>query len=428
MASTADAKARPSAGAPLLLLRNLRLLDPNNDEVRGGHEILIEGDRFRDVSDKPIKADGASVIDCGGRVVMPGLIDCHVHSMHSEVYIRRLEDIPLTLNTARAARRVREMLDRGFTTVRDAGGTDYGFRQAIDEGYFPGPRMFIAGRSLGPTGGHNDNRARTRDQAPCFCCNAMVWLREQVDGPDQVRRAAREQMRLGVDAIKIMISGGVASPFDPLESLQFSVAEIQAASEEAHAFGRYVSAHAYSPEAIIRGVANGVRTIEHGNLIDDEAAKLMAEKGAYVVANIVAYVAMKERAAQFGMPPEMLEKNELVLDGGFRSLEICKRNGVKVAYGSDLLGALAEDQSREFSIRASVVQPIDVIRSATLIGAEVVRRQGKLGVIAPGAWADLIVVDGDPLADITLLEGQGRHLSAIMKGGVFHKNRLQAAA
>ncbi len=418
MTGTATAKPQP------ILFRNLRLLDPRFDEVRGGYEVLVEGDRFREVSDKPIKSENATVIDCGGRVLMPGLIDCHVHCMHSEVYIRRLEDIPLTLNTARAARRVREMLDRGFTTVRDAGGTDYGFKQAIDEGYFPGPRLFIAGRSLGPTGGHNDNRARTRDQAPCFCCNAMVWLREQVDGPDQVRRAAREQMRLGVDAIKIMISGGVASPYDPLESLQFSIPEIQAAVEEAHAFGRYVSAHAYSPEAITRGVSNGVRTIEHGNLIDDTSAKLMAEKGAFVVANIVAYVAMKERAASLGMLPEMLEKNEMVLEGGYKSLEICKRNGVKVAYGTDLLGALAEDQSREFSIRTTVVPAIDVIRSATIIGAEVVRRPGKLGVIEPGAWADLILVDGDPLKDITLLEGQGKHLAAIMKGGAFHKNRI----
>ena len=150
----------------------------------------------------------------------------------------------------------------------------------------------------------------------------------------------------------------------------------------------------------------------------------MAREGAYLVANLVAYVAMKERAAQFGMPPEMLEKNEMVLEGGYRSLEICKRAGVKVAYGSDLLGALLEDQSREFSIRAEIVSPIEVIRSATTIAAEVVRRPGKLGTVAPGAWADLIVVDDDPLADITLLEGQGAHLAAILKGGAFHKNRL----
>jgi imidazolonepropionase-like amidohydrolase len=412
----------------LLLLRNLKLLDPRFDETRGGYEILIEGDKFREVSDSPIKCASAEAIDCGGRTLMPGLIDCHVHCMHSEVYIRRLEDIPLTLGTARAAVRVREMLERGFTTVRDTGGSDWGLKTAIEQDLLPGPRLFIAGRSLGPTGGHNDNRARTQAPPTCFCCNAMVHLRQVVDGVDEMRRAVREQMRQGADHIKIMVSGGVASPFDPLDSLQFSIGEIQAAVEEAHAFGRYVCAHAYAAEAIERAVANGVRTIEHGNLIDDERAKLMAAKGAYLVANIVAYVAIKERAAQFGMTPEMLAKNDMVLEGGYRSLEICKRNGVKVAYGSDLLGALVDDQSREFSIRTTVVPPIDVIRSATLIGAEVVRRPGRLGVVEPGAWADLIIVDGDPLKDITLLEGQGRHLSAIMKGGKFYKNRLAGGA
>lgn len=416
--------AASDGGGTPILFRNLKLLDPRFDEARGGYEVLVEGDRFKEVSDGPIKSAAATVIDCGGRTLMPGLIDCHVHCMHSEVYIRRLEDIPLTLGTARAAVRVREMLDRGFTTVRDTGGSDWGLKAAIEQGLFAGPRLFIAGRSLGPTGGHNDNRARTQAPPNCFCCNAMVHLRQVVDGVDEMRRAVREQMRQGADHIKIMVSGGVASPFDPLDSLQFSIGEIQAAVEEAHAFGRYVCSHAYAAEAIERAVTNGVRTIEHGNLIDDERARLVAEKGAYVVANIVAYVAIKERAAQFGMTPEMLEKNEAVLEGGYRSLEICKRNGVKVAYGSDLLGALADDQSREFSIRTRVVPAIDVIRSATLIGAEVLRRPGKLGVIEPNAWADLIVVDGDPLQDVKLLEGQGRHLSAIMKGGRFHKNRL----
>jgi imidazolonepropionase-like amidohydrolase len=169
---------------------------------------------------------------------------------------------------------------------------------------------------------------------------------------------------------------------------------------------------------------SSVRTIEHGNLIDEEGARLMAERGAYLVANLVAYVAMKERAASFGMPPEMLEKNDMVLEGGYRSLDICRDAGVKIAYGSDLLGALLDDQSREFSIRAEVQPPIEVIRAATTIAAEVLRRPGKLGVVAPDAWADLIVVDGNPLRDIRLLEGQGQHLMAIMKGGVFHKNRL----
>jgi imidazolonepropionase-like amidohydrolase len=406
------------------LFRNLRLLDPRFEEPRGGYEVLVEGERIREVSDGPIKAPAAAQVDLGGRVLMPGLIDCHVHCMHSEVYMRRMEDVPLTLATARAAVRLRGMLDRGFTTVRDTGGTDWGIKAAIEQGLITGPRLFIAGRSIGPTGGHADGRGRTNPGYPCPCCNAMAYLRQLVDGEDEMRRAVREQMRQGCDHVKIMVSGGVASPFDPLDSLQFSIGEIRTAVEEAAAFGRYVCAHAYAAEAIERAVANGVRTIEHGNLIDEARARLMAEKGAYLVANLVAYVAMKERAAQYGMPPEMLEKNDMVLEGGYRSLEICKRAGVKVAYGSDLLGALVEDQSREFSIRTTVLPPIEVVRSATLVAAEVVRRPGRLGVVAPEAWADLIVVDGDPLQDIGLLEGQGAHLAAIMKGGVFHKNRL----
>ena len=406
------------------LFRNLRLLDPAFDELRGGYEVLVEGERIREVSDKPISSDTATVIDCGGKVLMPGLIDCHVHSMHSEVYMRRMEDVPLTLAAARGAKRLKGMLDRGFTTVRDTGGTDWGMKQAVEAGLIVGPRLFIAGRSIGPTGGHSDGRARTNQGFACPCCNGQAYLRVVVDGPDEVRTAVREQMRQGADQVKIMVSGGVASPNDPLDSLQFSLEEIETAVEEAEAFGRYVCAHAYSAEAITRAVSCGVRTIEHGNLIDAAAARLMAEKGAYLVANLVAYVAMGERAKGYGMPDSMLEKNAVVLEGGYKSLEICKEAGVKVGYGSDLLGDLIEDQSREFSIRTEVQSPIEVIRSATTIAAEVVRRPGRLGTVAADAWADLIVVDDDPLKDITLLEGQGRHLAAIMKGGSFHKNTL----
>lgn len=402
---------------------NLKLLDPAFDEARPGYEVLVEGERIVEVSDTPITAT-ADVIDCGGGTLMPGLIDCHVHCMHSEVYMRRMEDVPVTLATARAAVRLRAMIDRGFTTVRDAGGTDWGIKAALDQGLMVGPRLFIAGRSIGPTGGHSDARSRTRQAYDCMCCSGQAYLRIVVDGVDEVRKAVREQMRQGCDHVKIMVSGGVASPNDPLDSLQFSIPEIQAAVEEAENFGRYVLAHAYAAEAIDRAISNGVRTIEHGNLIDEKRAQMMAERGCYMVPNLVTYLAMKERAADFGMPPEMLEKNDMVLEGGYKSLEYCRAAGVKLAYGTDLLGALHEEQSREFSIRAEVMPAIEVIRSATTIGAEVLRRPGKLGTIAPGAWADMIVVDGDPLSDIHLLEGQGRHLSAIMKGGQFHKNRL----
>lgn len=409
---------------PQLLFKNFKLLEPEVGELQDGFQLLVEGDTVRECSAKEIKAAGAEVIDCGGRTLMPGLIDSHVHVFLSEVNIRFLEAVPLTLATARAARLMLAMLNRGFTTVRDTGGCDWGTRTAVEQGQIPGPRLFIAGQAIGPTGGHSDPRRRTDFGPRCHCCNAMAFTLAVSDGVSEVRKSVREQMRQGADHVKIMMSGGVASPYDPLDSLQFSPEEVAAAVEEAKAFGRYVCAHAYTAEAITRAAKAGVRTIEHGNLIDDAAAKLMAEKGMFLVANLVTYYAMRERAAEFGMTGDMLAKNELVIDGGLKSLEICKRAGVPVAYGSDLLGALQVEQSREFVIRKEVVAPIEIIRSATTIGARVLRQEGKLGTLKAGAFADLIVIDGDPLKNLELFLGEGQHLAAIMKGGVFHKNRL----
>ena len=407
-----------------ILFKNFKLLEPDHGELRGGYELLVEDERVRELGEAPITSATADVVECGGRTLMPGLIDAHVHVIHSEVNIRFLEAMPLTLLTARAATRLRAMLDRGFTTVRDTGGCDWGIKAAVEQGHLVGPRVFIAGQSIGPTGGHSDGRRRTDNVEGCTCCNGLQFKSAIADGTDAVRKAAREQMRQGADHVKIMMSGGVASPYDPLDSLQFSEGEVRAAVEEAHAFGRYVCAHAYSAEAITRAARLGVRTIEHGNLIDDAAAKLMAEKGMFLVANLVAYYAMKERASKFGMSAESLEKNDIVLEGGLRSLEICKRHGVPVAYGSDLLGELHWDQSREFTLRREVVAPIEIIRSATTIPAQILRLEGKVGTLAPGAYADLLLVDGNPLQDLTLLEGQGKHLSIIMKAGKFHKRRL----
>jgi imidazolonepropionase-like amidohydrolase len=405
--------------------KNFQMLDPDAGELLGGHELIVEDDSIKEVSAQPIKLAEASVIDCGGRTLMPGLIDSHVHVVLSEVAIRNLESMPLTLMTARAAALMRKMLNRGFTSVRDTGGADWGLKEATDKGLLAGPRLFIAGRAIGPTGGHSDSRRRTDLGARCHCCNALTFAMGIADGVSEVRRAVREEMRQGCDQVKIMMSGGVASPYDPLDSLQFSVDEVTAAVEEARAFGRYVCAHAYTPEAITRAAHAGVRTIEHGNLIDDASAKLMAEKGMFLVANLVTYFEMKKHAAEYGMTSDMLAKNDLVIDGALKSLEICKRHGVPVAYGTDLLGQLQVAQSDEFTLRARVLSPAEIIRSATTIGAEVVRMEGKLGCLKPGAFADLLVVDGNPLKNLKLLQEQGQHLSVIMKGGRFHKNRLQ---
>jgi imidazolonepropionase-like amidohydrolase len=229
-----------------------------------------------------------------------------------------------------------------------------------------------------------------------FTENAMVFTMAIADGVTEVRRAVREQLRQGADHIKIMVSGGVASPYDPLDSLQYSPDEIRAAVEEATAFKRYVCAHAYPANAIARAVECGVRVIEHGNLIDAPTAKLMAEKGAFLVPTLVAYDAIRRHAADFGMGPESLEKNTVVLEAGLRSLELAKRAGVPMAFGSDLLGQLQPDQSKEFLLRSEALSPHEIIHSATIVGAELLGRRGELGVIAPGALADLLVVDGIP--------------------------------
>jgi imidazolonepropionase-like amidohydrolase len=411
----------------LVLFRNAQLLDPTRADLADGSSVLVEDDRIREVSSRPIKAAGAAVIDCGGRTLMPGLIDCHVHVFLSEVNLRNLESVPLTLMTARAAGLMRAMLDRGFTTVRDAGGADWGIREGVALGHLPGPRLFVAGRAIGQTSGHSDARRRTDPGAACHTCNAMAFTLAIADGADEVRRAAREQLRQGADHVKIMVSGGVASPHDPLESLQYTVDEIRAAVEEARTFGKYVCAHAYPAEAVTRAVEHGVRVIEHGNLIDAPTARLMAKHGAFLVPTLVAYDAIRLHGARFGMGAESLEKNTVVLEAGLRSLELCREAGVRMAYGSDLLGQLQPDQSRELLLRAEVLSPREILQSATVVGAELLGRAGELGVVAPGALADLLVVDGNPLQDLKLFQDQGAHLAVIMQGGRLHKNALTAA-
>lgn len=416
--------ARGGGTVSRVLFRNATLLNPDAPEPVEGASVLVEGDRIRAVAPGRLEAPGAEVVDCGGRTLLPGLIDCHVHVLLSEVNLRALEAVPLTLMTARAAPVLRAMLERGFTTVRDVGGADWGLREAVAAGYLPGPRLFVAGRAIGPTGGHSDTRRRTDPGGACACANAMTFTLAVADGVDQVRRTVREQLRQGADHVKLMVSGGVASPYDPLDSLQYSVEEIRAAVEEARAFKRYVCAHAYPAEAIARAVECGVRVIEHGNLLDAPTARLMADRGVFLVPTLVAYDALARDGARYGLSPESLAKNQEVLKAGLRSLELARAAGVRMAYGSDLLGPLAPDQSREFLLRAEVLSPREILQAATVVGAELLGRAGELGVIAPGAFADLLVVDGNPLEDLGCLQDQGAHLPVIMQGGRFHRRRL----
>lgn len=411
--------------AASVLLRNGLLVDGTSADPQGPVDILVEGTTIREVSDRPIRAESAHCYDLKGRAVMPGLIDCHAHPTLTEMAVMVQEGVPQTLNTVRASTILRGMLDRGFTTIRDAAGGDWGLQQAVAEGQIPGPRMFISGRALTQTGGHADFRRRTDDSAmPCSCGHSLHLTSRVADGVDQVIHAVRDELRKGANQIKVMVSGGVSSPNDPLESCQYSAEELRAIVGEASRWGTYVLAHAYTPHAISHAVHCGVRTIEHANLIDAEAAILCAREGVYIVPTLVTYDALERLGSSVGLTIAMLDKLQLVRTAGIASLETCVRAGVKLGFGTDLLGPTHDEQSREFLIRAEVQPAHEIIASATRTGAEILRLDGKLGVIAPGATADILVVDGNPLADLGLLQDQGRHLLAIMKDGRFYKNKL----
>jgi imidazolonepropionase-like amidohydrolase len=405
-----------------LFLRNARILDVEAGVIREPANIRIEAGVFRDV-DAAEPAGDITTIDAGGRIVMPGLIDAHVHVMISELAIVKLKSMPPTLATARSAPILSGMLDRGFTTVRDTAGADFGLREAVATGLVRGPRLFVCGRAISQTGGHVDYRAPTEEGlARCGCCSGLELTARIADGVPQMLHAVRDELRRGADHIKLTVSGGVASPSDPLDSLQFTAEEIQAAVDAATDWGSYVCAHAYSGAAITRALECGVRSIEHGNMIDAASARLAAEKGAFVVPTLVTYESIDRYGAQFGLDATTLAKNERVLAAGLSSLEICRDAGVQMGFGSDLLGVLHQHQSREFLIRSEVMPAIEILRSATTVNARLLRQEGQLGVIAPGAVADLILLDGDPLADIAVLAEGAKAIPLVVKAGAVVKD------
>ena len=406
---------------------NANLLVPLRNELLEGHDILVEEGVVREVSDKPLQSKTARIIDVKGKTVMPGLIDLHVHVIAVELNLSRQVHMPNVLITLRSVPMLRGMLRRGFTTVRDAGGAGFAFKQAVDAGLAQGPRLFVSGRALSQTGGHGDMRGRSDFLDPAATCSTCVRvgaLARVVDGVDAVRRAVREELQMGADQIKIMASGGVASPTDPVGAFGYSEDEIRAIVEEAAGRGTYVMAHAYTAAAIARAVRCGVRTIEHGNLVDAPTAALMAELGAYAVPTLVTYDALANEGESFGLPKESVAKVADVREAGLRSREIYRKAGVKMGFGSDLLGESQRLQSDEFRLRADVLSPAEAIASATIVGAEVLGMPDRLGRLVPGALADILVVDGNPLRDVECLLGQGERIPLVMKEGVVQFDEL----
>lgn len=400
------------------LFINGRLLDPLVPELLDGIQVLVQDGLVREVSERNIDAPNVTVVDLHGKTIMPGLIDLHVHVMASQLNLSAQVNLPNVFVTLRAIPILRGMLRRGFTTVRDAGGAGLPLKQAVESGLIQGPRLFVSGRALSQTGGHGDMNPRSDfTQLQCACCVRVGAISRVVDGVDGLRRAVREEFQMGADQIKIMASGGVASPTDPVGAFGYSEEEIRAVTEEARGRGTYVMAHAYTSAAIERAVRCGVRTIEHANLCDASAAAVMAAHQAIAVPTLITYEALASEGARYGLPPESVVKISEVRDAGLRALEILRRAGVKIGFGTDLLGESHRLQSEEFRIRAQVLSIPEVIASATTTAAEVLGQQDKLGRLQAGAIADLLIVDGNPFTDLACLAGQGERIAVVMKAG-----------
>ncbi|MDQ4215205.1 metal-dependent hydrolase family protein [Microbacterium sp. ASV81] len=385
-----------SAPAPsTVVLRDAAILDVETGEVSSPRTIVAQDGEIVEISTSTRSVPGAAEYSLAGTTVLPGLIDAHAHVTQASGDFTEILSWTPSYHAARTARELHRMLLRGFTTVRDMGGADTGLRRSIEERLITGPHLKAGGPIFAPTGGHALTRV--------------------IDGEAEVRRALRAELRDGADHIKLTLSGGVISKMR-IDSLGFSEAEIVAAVDEANLAHRYVGAHVYSAEAVARALRLGVRTIEHGNFLDDECVALFLERGAFYVPTFATFWAIVEghtgRHLDAGKRAAVVD----VFERGLESLALADRAGVKIGYGTDLHGEGLAFQLEEFAIRGRVQDPLSVIRSATVVGAEIIGETGRVGVVREGARADLIAVDGDPLADITVLSS-GTALRFILTDG-----------
>jgi imidazolonepropionase-like amidohydrolase len=409
----------------LTVFTNAFLLDCTGADPVEGAAVVVEDDRIKAVV--PGGAVGplpgrVTTLDCKGATLMPGLTDAHVHICAVEGNITdQHRYLPPSLLAAKALRRAEECLLQGFTTVRDAGGADYGFREAINEGLYPGPRLLVSGNYISQTGGHGDKRRRAEWVEPIRCCIGMIG--SIADGEAEVRRAVREQLRRDVDQIKIMASGGAMSPSDELDTTQYTGAEMRAAVEEAQAVGTYVLSHAYSDTAVRNAIAAGVRSIEHGNLIREPAAKAIKEADAFLVPTMVTYEAIYREGKRYGIGDHQIQKINMAREQSVQGLTYAYRAGCQIGSGSDLLGDMMVQRAVEFELKAQVMTPMEVLLSATRVNAELFRMADRIGTVEAGKYADLIVVEGNPLRSLSVFQMPDR-LRVIMKGGRLYKQML----
>lgn len=429
MVPKADIKPWSRPQAKSFILYNASVVDVADGITRKSQTVYISEGKITSIkpsaSSLPRPPAGVDVVDCTGLFLCPGLIDSHVHLIAVPGFDQLAEAFgnPESVSLLRQPYVCAQMLHRGFTSVRDCGGAHAAIKEAIEDGVFPGPRLFIAGHALSQSGGHADFRGK-HDHSAC-CGGATTGLGRVCNGVPQCMQAVREEIRSGSDFIKIMGSGGVSSPTDKIDHLQFTGKEIRAMVECANNAGTYVTAHAYTPEAIRHCVENGCKGIEHGNFLTEETAALMVKHDVFLTPTLVTYDQMASPKWAGYLPPESQSKNSEVLDAGLRALKLASELGVSICFGTDLLGPLGQAQTHEFSLRAQVLSSLEVLRSATVTPARMFKMANTLGQIKEGFEADILFLSADPLEDVKILDRPEEYVKGVMKEGRVYKSRSQ---
>lgn len=428
--SKADAQAAPPRAT---LFENVRIFDGKSDKLSPPSNVLIVGNLIKSISTTPI-ADPSNVtltkVPGNGRTLTPGLIDAHTHIMFATIPQIAALTADISFVTVAAVKEARDTLMRGFTSIRDMGGPAFGLKRGIDSGLTPGPRIWPSGAFISQTGGHGDFRlpndlpARPGD----FTYTEQVGGAAIADDPAAVRKRAREQLALGASQLKLMAGGGVSSVYDPLDVTQYTIPEIQAAVEAAENWGTYVTVHAYTPRALRQAITGGVRCIEHGNLADDATAALMAEKAIWWCLQPF----LDDQDATPFAPDSVNRRKQLQMFAGTdTAYALAKKHKIRTAWGTDTLfdAKLATRQATQLTKLTRWYKPAEILKMATGDNGELLALsglrspyEGKLGIVQEGALADLLLMNGDPIANIDLIEDAGKNFSVIMKDGVIYKN------
>ncbi len=409
------------------LFRNANLMLDGFTKLQTDFNVLVRGNYIDTVSPTPIECADATAIDVFGKTLMPGLIDAHAHVTGLTLSPRNISYSASEITLACADYLKSSLMD-GFTTIREAGGADHSIARLLAEGKIVGPRLFYSGQALTQTGGGADFRAPNELIDPCGHISPFSVMSVIADGVDDVRKAAREELRQGAAQIKLFASGVVVFPSEAHSTIyEYSEPELQAIVEEAKSRGTYVMAHVYTDEGIRRCLRAGVRSIEHGNFASEQTIAMMSEYGAYLDPTFISLVQRIESASENHLSESIVDNLKQTVARGKQVYRWARKYDVPLAFGTDLWGPEAQkSQLREFEIRMELDSAANIIRSATVTNAALLMQEGKLGTIAAGACADLLIVDGDPLTDLRVMLDPVKNLKFVMKDGIIHKNELNS--